>query len=138
MSKNSRSLVERFYYEVWNQADEDAARTILTSDFQFRGSLGMEHNGPDGFITYMRSIHAALGGYQCIIDDIIAGGDRVAAKMTFRGVHKGLFLGFAATGAEVQWAGAGFFTMRAGQISALWVLGDIDGLKLQLAKLAAQ
>jgi len=138
MAENSKALVERFYYEVWNQADEDVAREILTSDFQFRGSLGMEHNGPDGFITYMRSIHAALGDYQCIIDDIIAGDNRVAAKMTFRGVHKGLFLGFAATGAEVQWAGAGFFTMRAGRICALWVLGDIDALKLQLAKLAAQ
>lgn len=137
MSKNSRSLVERFYYEVWNQADEDVARVILTSDFQFRGSLGMEHNGPDGFITYMRSIHAALGDYQCIIEDIIASDNRVAAKMTFRGLHKGLFLGVAATGAEVQWAGAAFFTMRAGQICALWVLGDIDGLKQQLAHGAA-
>jgi steroid delta-isomerase-like uncharacterized protein len=137
MSKNSRSLVERFYYEVWNQADEDVARAILTSDFQFRGSLGMEHKGPDGFITYMRSIHAALGDYQCIIEDIIVSDDRVAAKMTFRGIHKGLFLGIAATGTEVQWAGAAFFTMREGQISALWVLGDIDGLKRQLAHGAA-
>jgi steroid delta-isomerase-like uncharacterized protein len=137
MSKNSRSLVERFYYEVWNQADEDVARAILTSDFQFRGSLGMEHNGPDGFIDYMRRVHAALGDYQCIIDDIIADDDRVAAKMTFRGLHKGVFLGVAATGAEVQWAGAAFFTMSEGKISAVWVLGDIDGLKQQLAHGAA-
>ncbi|NOX81813.1 MAG: ester cyclase [Alphaproteobacteria bacterium] len=137
MSNNSQALVERFYYEVWNQADEDVARAILTSDFQFRGSLGMEHNGPDGFITYMRSIHAALGDYQCIIEDIIAGDNRVAAKMCFRGIHRGPFLGVAATGAEVQWAGAAFFTMREGKISALWVLGDIDGLKQQLAHAAA-
>jgi predicted ester cyclase len=97
----------------------------------------MEHKGPDGFITYMRSIHAALGDYQCIIEDIIVSDDRVAAKMTFRGIHKGLFLGVAATGAEVQWAGAAFFTMSEGKISAVWVLGDIDGLKQQLAHGAA-
>ncbi len=138
MSNSLQDLVKRFYHQVWNQADEDIARAMLTSDFQFRGSLGMEHNGPDGFIGYMRSIHAALGDYQCVIDDIITTDNRAAARMTFRGSHKGPFLGVAATGAEVQWAGAAFFTMRGPQICALWVLGDIDGLKQQLANLAAE
>ena len=39
----------------------------------------------------------------------------------------------AATGRQVSWAGAGFFTMQANRIASLWVLGDIEGLKRQLA-----
>jgi len=56
-------LVERFYHRVWNKGDESEARRILDSDFRFRGSLGSELRGPDGFISYMRSVYAALEGF---------------------------------------------------------------------------
>lgn len=72
-------LVERFYHEVWNQADEAVAREILSPGFRFRASLGPEKTGPEGFIDYMRLIHAALGGYSCTIEEIVAE-DRRAAR----------------------------------------------------------
>jgi predicted ester cyclase len=132
MEITARMLVERFYYEVWNEADEAVAYEILHTDFEFRASLGPERRGPAGFIDYMRSIHAALASYQCIIDDLIASGTRAAARMRFRGIHQGSFFGVQGTGREITWTGAAFFTMDAGQISRLWVLGDIDGVKQQL------
>ena len=55
-----KRLIERFYHEVWNRADEVVAREILHPEFCFRGSLGEEKRGPDGFITYRRMIHTAL------------------------------------------------------------------------------
>jgi predicted ester cyclase len=128
----SKTLVERFYHEVWNRADERVAREILHADFRFRASLGPERLGPDGFIDYMRSIHAALADYTCIIDDLIATDNRAAARMTFRGIHRGRFFGVEATGREISWAGSAFFTTSGRQITALWVLGDIDAVKGQL------
>jgi predicted ester cyclase len=125
-------LVERFYFEVWNQANADVAREILHRDFRFRASLGPERRGPEGFIDYMQSIHAALGNYTCIIDDLIATEDRAAARMTFGGVHRGLFFGAQPTGRAVRWVGGAFFTMAQQQIAELWVLGDVDNLKQQL------
>jgi len=113
-------------------ADEGAAREILSADFRFRGSLGQEKRGLEGFIDYMRSVHQALGDYRCIIDDLIVSSDRAAAQMTFTGVHKDMFFGVPATGRQITWAGAAFFTMEADRISELWVLGDLDALKSQL------
>lgn len=132
MTASPEELVERFYHEVWNKADEDVACEILHPDFRFRGSLGPEHHGRDGFISYMRSIHAALGDYTCIIDDLVVTGDRAAARMTFTGVHRGEFFGVAATGRQITWAGAAFFTCGNGRLTQLWVLGDIDAVKQQL------
>ena len=132
VSSTPRDLVERFYHEVWNRADENAARDILDPDFRFRASLGPELRGPDDFIVYLRAAHAALGNFTCIIEDMIATQDRAAAKMAFRGTHRGTFFGVEATGRDVHWSGAAFFTMRGGRIAELWVLGDIDGLKRQL------
>lgn len=128
----SVGLVERFYHDLWNRADESVAYDILSPDFRFRGSLGPERRGPDGFVDYMRSVHAALADYVCEIEGLVVDDDRVAARMLFHGTHRAPFFGVPATGRTIRWAGAAFFTMTRGRIAALWVLGDIDAVKAQL------
>jgi predicted ester cyclase len=125
-------LVERFYNLVWNKADETEARRILARDFRFRGSLGPELRGPDGFIAYMRSVHAALDGFTCQIEEVIAAGDQAAARMSFYGRHRGRFFGIEPSGREIRWSGAAFFKTRGGTIIELWVLGDIEEVRRQL------
>jgi steroid delta-isomerase-like uncharacterized protein len=126
------ALVERFYDVVWNKADERAAREILARDFVFRASLGPELRGPDGFIAYLRSVHAALEDFTCTIEDLIATEDRAAAKMRFTGTHRAKFFGIEATGRPIKWSGAAFFTAGGGRISELWVLGDVEAVMRQL------
>ena len=127
-------LIERFYHEVWNRADEAVAHDILHADFRFRGSLGQEKRGPEGFIAYMRQIHAALAGYTCTIEAVIEEGPRAAVRLRFAGIHQGPFFGVAATGREIAWAGAAFFGTDEGRITELWVLGDVDAVKVQLGR----
>ncbi|MEO0717777.1 MAG: ester cyclase [Pseudomonadota bacterium] len=125
-------LVERFYNEVWNCADEAVAHEILHADFSFRGSLDAEKSGPHGFVDYMRAVHSALGEYRCEIVDLLETDLRVAARMRFVGRHQGVFFGVASTGRLIEWTGAAFFTTNRIQITDLWVLGDIDAVKKQL------
>lgn len=125
-------LVRRFYNEVWNLRDEAVARAILHPELSFRASLGPERTGPEGFIAYMRSIHDALGGYTCTIEELVATPDRVAARMRFSGLHQAPFFGVPATGRRITWAGAAFFTLAEGRIRTIWVLGDVDAVKAQL------
>jgi predicted ester cyclase len=127
-----RELVQSFYRDVWNKADEHAAHRILDAGFRFRASLGLERVGPAAFCDYMRSIHRALGGYERIIEDVIEEDSRAAARMRFTGLHRGEFFGVPPTGRRITWAGAAFFTMEGQQIVDLWVLGDIDAVKSQL------
>jgi steroid delta-isomerase-like uncharacterized protein len=128
----AKALVERFYDVVWNKADERAAREILDPSFVFRASLGPELRGPDGFIAYLRSVHAALENFICTVEDMIATEDRAAARMRFRGVHRAKFFGVEATGREITWNGAAFFAARDGRIAELWVLGDVEAVMRQL------
>jgi steroid delta-isomerase-like uncharacterized protein len=132
VSPQPRELVERFYDVVWNRADEAEARRILSSDFCFRASLGPELRGPGGFIAYLRSVRAALPNFICTIEDMIETEDRAAARMSFRGTHRGKFFGVEPTGRDIHWAGAAFFTVRDGQIAELWVLGDVEAVRRQL------
>ena len=132
MSPTPTGLVERFYNVVWKNADEVEAKSLLDAGFRFRGSLGSELQGPDGFIGYMRSVHAALEGFTCQIEEIIAADDRVAARMSFHGRHRAKLFGVAPTGRDIRWSGAAFFKTRDDKITSLWVLGDIEGVRRQL------
>jgi steroid delta-isomerase-like uncharacterized protein len=125
-------LVERFYYCVWNKADEAEARKILDTDFRFRASLGPELHGPEGFIAYMRSVRAALADFACEVEEVIATGDSAGARLTFRGRHHGRFFGTEPSGREIRWSGAAFFKVHDGKITELWVLGDIEAIRRQL------
>ena len=132
MPATPRELVERFYHQVWNRADEAEARKILSADFRFRASLGPELRGPGGFIAYLRSVHAALEHFTCTIEELIATDDRAAARMSFHGRHRGKMFGVEPTGRDIRWSGAAFFKTDGETIAELWVLGDIEAVRRQL------
>lgn len=128
-----KRLVRTFYDEVWNALDLPIIPDLLAADATFRGSLGSERRGPAEFADYVREVTGALGDYRCDIEDLVAEDERVVARMTFSGIHRGELLGVPATGRRVSWAGAAFFRFVDGRIADLWVLGDLVGLRRQLS-----
>jgi steroid delta-isomerase-like uncharacterized protein len=129
---DSRNLVEAFYGDIWNRRDYAAAKQILSPDLRFRGSLGSQTLGVPAFLAYVDGVHAALSDYRCLIEELIAEQSRAAARMSFRGCHRGPLFGAAGTGRDLSWVGAAFFGILEGRIASVWVLGDLDGLKQQL------
>jgi predicted ester cyclase len=125
-------LVEAFYARIWDAGDEEAAHRLLAHDLQFRGSTGVGLEGLGPFLDYVRLIRRALADYRCRIEEVVVDGDRAFARMRFAGRHVGTFLGVAPAGRELHWAGAALFHVEGGRIRAVWVLGDVDGLKQQL------
>jgi predicted ester cyclase len=129
-----RDAVVAFYDRVWNKPEKSAVPELLHPDFTFRGSLGPTMTGHAAFADYVALVTEALGDYRCTILDLVCEGDRAFARMRFEGIHRGPFLGFAPTGKPVDWSGAALFTLKAGKIVNLWVLGDVQGLRDQLAR----
>ena len=128
-----RHLVETFYQRIWDRGEEAAALQILSSEFCFRGSLGLEKRGPDEFLEYVRLVRGALADYACEIVELVCEPACAAARMRFRGRHVGALLACPPTGNFVCWDGAAFFRFESGRIAELWVLGDIEALRRQLA-----
>jgi len=126
-------LVRRFYADAWNRWDEAAVDELLDEHFVFRGSLGDEVRGRDGFRGYRDRIRAAFPDFHNEIVDLIVEGERAAARLRYAGHHEGEVLGVAATGASITYGGAAFFTARDGRLREVWVLGDVDDLRRQLA-----
>jgi len=90
--------IQRFYKEIWEEENRDVLPEICDSNFQFRGSLGNSLSGHEEFWDYLLRIRRALSDYRCTIEESVSEQNKVFAKMTFSGVHTGLFMGFAPTG----------------------------------------
>jgi predicted ester cyclase len=127
-SSRIRSTVESFYADIWNRHDKSKIPVLLSERFAFRGSLGDEKTGHEGFGSYVDFVHAALGSYHCEILDLVVEGSKAFARMRFSGVHRGALLDHPPTGKRVAWLGAALFSFEGEKVAELWVLGDIYGL----------
>jgi steroid delta-isomerase-like uncharacterized protein len=128
----TRRLVQRFYDRLWNAWDDAAVESTLAEDFTFRGSLGQQTSGRDGWRAYRDKIRHGAPDFANEIVDLIVSGDRAAARLRYSGTHRGELLGVPASGRPFAYSGAAFFTAAGGLLTDAWVLGDLDDLRRQL------
>lgn len=72
------------------------------------------------------------GGWSESIDEMIAEGDRVMVRWTFRGIHQGEYLGFPPTYKSVTFSGIYIFRISDHRIAEVWNLWDQLGEWQQL------
>ena len=66
------------------------------------------------------------------IDDIVADGDQVAARLTFRGTHQGEYLGIPATGRIVEYVSHEFYRIVDGLVAEEWICSDTATMQGQI------
>jgi steroid delta-isomerase-like uncharacterized protein len=130
--KDHKALVSDFYERLWNRWDRVAVSEVLSPEIRFRGSLGIEKRGHEGFIEYVDFIREAFPDFHNTVEEMIADGDRVAARLTYRGTHQGEIFGILPTNRRIQYAGVALFTFENGNISEVWILGDMLAVMSQI------
>jgi steroid delta-isomerase-like uncharacterized protein len=75
---------------------------------------------------------AAFHGLNVTVDDIMADKDKVTARFTARGIHKGEFMGLPPTGKAITMTGIEIFRVKDGKITELWGEVNLMGLMQQL------
>ena len=132
MSDGNKELVRKYYSDLWNKWDPQAAAEIISEDVSFHGSLGLTVKGRDGFQGYVDLVRSAFPDFHNRVDDLIAEGDKVVARLTYTGTHRGALFGIEPTGNKVSYGGVAIFRIAHGQIVDGWVQGDTLGLLRQL------
>ena len=80
------------------------------------------------------SLYSAFPDLRNQPDDIISEGDTVAVRTTFRGTHKGEFMGVLATGRSVEFQALFFMRFKGGKAVEEWGSIDVTGLMQQLSQ----
>lgn len=133
MTADNAGVIRAFYAELWEAADLSRLPALMHEDVAFQGTFGQTMRGHDAFGAYVRSVRHAFSTYRCAVLDLLVDGERVAARVRFSGTHDaGPFLDHPPSGRDLAWEGVGFFSLDAGRIRHLWVMGDMLGLLNQL------
>lgn len=127
------ALIEKFYGELWNQWNDAAVEGTLSPSFTFRGSLGQETSGRQGWRRYRDLVRGGSADFHNDIVDLVCDDRRAAARLRFTGTHTGPLLGLPATQRRFEYAGTAFFTADERWLTSAWVLGDLDALRRQLS-----
>jgi len=129
-----KSLIRRYYSEIWNAWSTPALEELISSNIVFRGSIGTSVNGIGEFKQYVNRIRSAFPDFHNHIEELISEGEKVVARLTYSGTHRGELFGFSGTGTKVTYQGIAIFQFREGKIVSGYVLGDTESLKRQIAQ----
>jgi predicted ester cyclase len=98
--------------------DEDTLGQVLTADF-------IAHDlpppgGRDALIAFRKAVNRATSNPKHAILDLIAQGDRVAARIKSESTHTGVFAGVAPTGKRIAFEIFEIVRIADGKIAERW------------------
>jgi steroid delta-isomerase-like uncharacterized protein len=128
----NKALIRRHFAEIWNQRRLDIADELVDEAYLSHFPVPGQPPGIAGFTYGVQMLHQTFPDLVITVEDLIAEGDKVAARLTARGTHRGAFRGIAPTGRAVMWAGIRIFRIANGKIAEHWANWDDLSLLRQL------
>jgi predicted SnoaL-like aldol condensation-catalyzing enzyme len=129
----NKAVVRRFFEDVVSDGRIDVIDVICAPNYRLYATL----SGPDAIDReqvkeLVRSWRSSFGGGRIALEDILAEGDLVAARMRETGTHTGEFKGIQPTGREVSYGSMTFLRIVDGKIVEHWGLLDMPTLLQQI------
>lgn len=118
--QEANKAIVRALYEHISSGDLDRVAAIV--DRGFVNNEGAA--GPAGLTRVVGALRQAFPDIRYTVEDLVAEGDRVVARTSWRGTHRGPFNGFPATGRAVANEGIFVFEVRDGKIVRQWMQTD--------------
>ena len=88
--------------------------------------------GIEGFKEWIRRARASFPDLEGLIETVVAEGDWVAARVTWRGTHSGTYIGIPATDRPVVFEAYHVVRFAGGLAAEWWGTADLLGLAEQL------
>jgi steroid delta-isomerase-like uncharacterized protein len=139
MALDPKTLIHRWFDEVWNQGREETVDELCAPDAigHGLGERGDEAHGPAGFKIFFRNMRTAFPDIHFSIEDTIVQDDKAVVRVILKGTHLGDGLGLPPTGNAVAIAGIVIVRVVAGQITEGWNSWDQLGLLRQIGAVPA-
>ncbi|TMI84892.1 MAG: ester cyclase [Bacteroidetes bacterium] len=121
-----------------NTADEKLASEIISPNAIFYVPGNPEPmRGVAGYLAIVGMMRSGFPDIQWTLDDAVIDGDKVAARYTMRGTHKGQFFGVLPTGKTIQVQSMAFYRLSDGQFVEEHGLPDMLSLLQQIGAIPA-
>jgi predicted ester cyclase len=128
----NKEAVRRWFEEGIGSNDENTARDVADQIFTEDFVDGDGQDPPRGRDEFKRrvvsSVFRTFSDIRVTVEDVVAEGDVVAARLRFSGIQRGDFRGHPATGGRIEFTETGLSFFRDGRIYAS--KGDISNYRL--------
>ena len=138
MSEVNKALIERFVEEAFNEGNLEVAHEVYAPAFVSHESAGPVERDPEYVKGFVGTYRGAFPDGHTTVEDVIAEGDKVAYRWSFRGSHQGELMGIPPTGKEVTITGITVDRISGGKIEEEWNNFDQLGVLRQLGAVPGQ
>jgi predicted ester cyclase len=118
---DNKTLVQQFFDEVINQRN-------LAALGQFISPNAINHTVPAGLPqepSQFLGLHlGAFPDMRATVEDLLADGDKVIARVSYQGTHQGAIMGIPPTGKQINVMGINIFRIANGKFVEHWGLSD--------------
>jgi steroid delta-isomerase-like uncharacterized protein len=137
MSVDDNKRLMHDFIDEWNKGDTEALDRLIDEivhpDFVNHNSASAEEaRGPEGVKKMFAEFREAFPDGRTTIEAVVAEGDTVVTRWTFRGTQEAEFAGFAPTGRQVTLAGINIDRIADGKFVERWYQSDTLSLIQQL------
>jgi len=110
---------------------------IVDPDVVIRTPVPVDGSGRQALTEVFGRLHRAFPDLHITIEDLIAEDDKVVARNSITGTHRGDYMGLAPTGECVTYSEIFIFRIVGGRIAETWGVVDIFAQMRQLGMIAA-
>ena len=110
-------------YELANRRELDAFFELLAPDYVEHLPTG--DKSLEQVKQYTGTVFEAFPDIHFTIEDMVAEGDKVAVRVTWKGTHKGVFMDIAPTGNKIDITSANIIKIAAGKWVEFWNVTDV-------------
>ena len=135
--QTNEAIARRYLADFWNLGDTFAISEIVAVDAVGHVAGQRIAAGPQTLLARRAGLLGIYTNPTFTAEDVIAAGDKVVIRWTFRGQHTGAGAGVPPTGKEIVASGINIFRIADGKIAELWVESDDLGELRQLGVLPA-
>ena len=126
MSIEENKNIVRRYQEAYNNCDFDALAELVSANVLTPNIISGMPSGIEGAKAVHHTTLVGMPDYHTTIEDLIAEGDKVVARVTMTGTHTGNFWGIPPTGRRVSLTGIYIVRIKDGKIVEHW--GEENGM----------
>jgi predicted ester cyclase len=118
------ALIRLLYKQLFNEWNFDIVEDFFDRSFRSTEIPESLPAGPEGVRAFYEGLRSAFGDLTYVVEDIIAEGDKVVVRWSWRGHHTGTFRGMSPTGRAVHLSGIAIYRIEDGKAVQRWVSGD--------------
>ena len=126
MSSEENKNIVRKYQEAYNASNFDALDELVAADVLTPNMTSNMPRGLEGAKLVHQKTLTGMPDYHTAIEDLIAEGDKVAARVRITGTHTGDFYGIPPTGRHIDLTGMYIVRIADGKIVEHW--GEENGV----------